>query len=362
MSSGRTDAPTRPEPPTRSPSPALATMGRALALSVSVLAAAMLVGLALGSTWMPPGEVLAGLLGRGDAATTFVVRAVRLPAVLVAGCVGAALGASGAAMQGLLRNPLADPYLLGISGGAALAASATLGLAPAGVASWLVPPAAFAGALLATLGIVAVARLLPGGLRGRHATYTLLLTGVVFNAFAGAWILLLHTLLLPAQSQEILLWLMGAIVPSRVTGPDALVAVALGGAALLALLRQGRALNLLSLGDDDASGFGLDVARARRSALLATAVVVGCAVAYTGLIGFVGLLVPHLVRLRSTADHRVVLPAAAVLGGAFLILADAVARSLFSVAGTSVPVGVVTALLGVPLFFALLVGHLQTER
>lgn len=334
----------------------MAVLGWAAALGFVAIA-----GLMVGSTSIGIGATLRALVGGGDPTLRFVVLDVRLPAVLLAGAVGAALGSAGAAMQGLLRNPLADPYLLGVSGGAALAAALTLGLAPAAVVSWLLPLAAFGGALGATGLLAGVARALPGGLRGATATTTLILSGVVFNALAGAILLLLHALLMPAKSQELLLWLMGAIVPTRLEGGAPWAALALGAAGFAGLLRLAPELNVLSLGDDDAASLGVHPEGTRRAVLVATATVVGAAVAYTGLIGFVGLLVPHMVRFGQGADHRVVIPLSAVAGATFLIAADAIARRLFAVADTVIPVGVVTAFLGVPLFFALLHRHLRGQ-
>ena len=320
-----------------------------------------IVALLVGSTSIGFGALIGALSDAADPMLRFVLLQVRLPAVLLSACVGAGLGAAGAAMQGLLRNPLADPYLLGVSGGAALAAAFTLGLAPAAHVSWLLPIAVFAGALGATALLAGVARALPGGLRGAGATTTLILSGVVFNALAGAILLLLHALLMPAKSQELLLWLMGAIVPTRLDGPAPWVALTLGVGGFAWLLRLAPALNVLSLGDDDAASLGVSPERTRRAVLVATATVVGSAVAYTGLIGFVGLLVPHMVRFGRGADHRAVIPLSAVAGATFLVAADAVARRLFAVADTVIPVGVVTAFLGVPLFFVLLHRHLRGQ-
>ncbi|MFT5993042.1 MAG: iron complex transport system permease protein, partial [Bradymonadia bacterium] len=297
--------------------------------SLYVGATALLVGMAvlgllIGSTSQAFGQVLSALFGQGESTLVFVVRQVRLPAVLLAAAVGAAHALSGAAMQGILRNPLADPYLLGVAGGAALAAAAVIGIWPDARA--MLPAVAFGGALAATAVVVSVARALPGGARHRDATTTLLLSGVVLNAFAGALILVVHAWARPQQSQEVLLWLMGAIVPARVHAPGAVLALAVGCIAALALIRVAPALNLLALGESEARTLGVEPARVRRTVLLANAALVGAAVAFTGLIGFIGLLVPHIVRMVAGADHRHLLPLSALTGAAFLIAADAIAR------------------------------------
>ncbi len=316
-----------------------------------MVALCWLVGLSVGSSSVNPLDAAKALVGLGSPEWVHIVRAVRLPTVALACMVGAFLGASGAAMQGLLRNPLADPYLLGVSGGAALGAALVV-TTPLPYA--VTPIAAFIGAMAAVGVIHTVAAAMPGGLDSPGASTTLLLTGVVFNALCGAAILIIHALASPQQSQEIILWMMGHLSPARAANGGFWVAAALGSAGVVALTTLAHRLDLLSLGDAQAAALGVHPGRTRTAVFIAAAVVVGCAVAYSGLIGFVGLVVPHMVRLRWGPDHRFLIPASALGGAAFLILADASARAAFPITMSSLPVGALTALVGAPLFFVLL--------
>nr|WP_171818876.1 iron ABC transporter permease [Pyxidicoccus fallax] len=284
---------------------------------------------------------------------------LRLPRALLGAIVGAGLAASGTTLQGLLRNPLADPFVLGVSGGAALGATlalavglATVGeVAPGlgGALSRLSAPALFAflGAGASILFVLSASR----GAAGR-APYAALLTGVIFNSFASAAITLVKVMSAPDRLGEILHWLVGALSFERVS--------TLVLSALLQLMAVGvmwalsGRLNLLSLGDDDATSLGVPVAATRRWLLLASSVSVAGAVALTGLIGFVGLIVPHLLRLAFGPDQRLLVPLSALGGASFLMLSDLLARLAFPLFNQDLPVGVVTALLGGPLFLVLL--------
>jgi iron complex transport system permease protein len=284
---------------------------------------------------------------------------VRLNRALLAIIVGAGLAASGATLQGLLRNPLADPFVLGVSGGAALGATlalaaglATVGEVAPGLAGGLErlsAPAlfAFVGAGASVLFVLAVSR--------GHATrapYAALLTGVVFNAFAAAAITLIKTLSAPDRLGEILYWLAGTL--QREKGPTLALSALLQVAALAVMIALSGRLNLMTLGDEDAMALGVPVERTRRLLLLATSASVAGAVVLTGLIGFVGLIVPHLLRLAFGPDQRLLIPLSALGGAAFLLLADLLARLAYPLFGNELPVGVITALLGGPLFIALL--------
>jgi iron complex transport system permease protein len=296
-----------------------------------------------------------------DAASTdaLIFWSVRLRHVLLGVIVGAGLAASGATLQGVLRNPLADPFVLGVSGGAALGATlalalglATVGeLAPglAGGLSRLSAPAlfAFVGAAAALLVVLAASR----GHSGR-APYAVLLTGVVFNSFAAALITLVKTLSDPDQLGGLLHFLAGTLGHEH---PATLVLSALLQVVTIGVMwaLSGR-LNLLTLGDEEAASLGVPVARTRRWLLAAASASVAGAVVLTGLIGFVGLIVPHLLRLAFGPDQRLLVPLSALGGAAFLVLADLLARLAQPLFGGDFPVGVVTALLGGPLFIALL--------
>ena len=271
---------------------------------------------------------------------------IRLPRALLAIVVGAALAAAGTVLQALLRNPLADPHMLGVSGGAAVGAAAMLMLAGIGwTPERAVPLGAFAGGLLAMLVVYRI-----GSVNGLLQPYMFLLAGVVTNAFCGALIMALNALADFFQARGILFWLLGSLQTEnyRLVGASALcVAV-----ALLWLMRHTRALNALSLGEEGAAQLGVDVGRVRRTAFVISSLLVGAAVSLSGMIGFVGLIVPHVTRLLIGADHRLLLPASALVGSIFLLLADTAARSLLG--GTEIPVGVVTALCGGPFFVYLL--------
>jgi iron complex transport system permease protein len=248
--------------------------------------------------------------------------------------------------QALLRNPLADPYVLGVSGGAALGGIAVLTLGSAvGLGYAAVPPAAFAGALGALLLLLAVA-----GPAGRLAPTSLLLIGVVFNAFASAAIVFLASLAGLAEGAQVFLWLIGSLADAR---PALVVSVSLCVVAgLLAVVPFGRALDLLALGEESASLLGIDARRVRLWLLLASSLLVGAAVSVAGLVGFVGLVVPHALRLVLGPDHRLLVPASALAGAAFLVACDTLARTLLG--GRELPVGALTALAGGPFFLLLL--------
>jgi iron complex transport system permease protein len=311
-----------------------------------LLVLAVAAALVAGPSALGVGEVVSAL--RGDAAgpAADIVLRVRLPRVLLGAGVGAALAVAGVLFQALLRNPLADPFVLGVSGGAALGGIAVLSLgAGLGPGYAAVPPAAFAGALLATLLLYAAA-----GARGRLSPTQLLLTGVVFNAFASAAIVFLASLAGLTEGASLFLWLMGSLsaVRADVAGWLAgFLVVGVGAALWLA-----RSLDLLTLGGDAAVQLGVNVERDQRVLLLATSVMVGAAVAAAGLVGFVGLIVPHLLRLIVGPDHRLLVPAAALGGATFLVLCDTLARMLPG--GRELPVGAITAVVGGPLFLWLL--------
>lgn len=276
---------------------------------------------------------------------------LRLPRVVLAALVGCALAASGAMLQSLLRNPLADPFVLGVSGGAALGATVALAF---GLSAFAWVPglsAVSAFALLGALGATVLV-LLVGRLAGGNSPNTTLLAGVIFNAFALAAITFIKALVAPDKLGEILYWLAGTLghEPWSTLGSTSVV-VLLAVGALVALSPR---LNLLTLGEEDAQSLGVDVRLTRRVLLVTASVAVAAVVSLSGLVGFVGLLVPQLARLLFGVDQRISVPASALLGAAFLMLADLLARLLFRVFQTEPPVGVITALLGGPLFLALM--------
>ncbi len=331
----------------------------AVRAAIALLALAPLVAIAVG----------VGLsLGAGSLSWTAALRGVepdatvlfrlRIPRVVLAAIVGAGLSVAGVALQALLRNPLADPFVFGLSGGAAIGAAVAvaftgtaLGVAGASAAGWL---GLLPTQLAAVLGSLAAALLVftLGRARGRLHPERALLVGVVFNSFASAVVIALESVLAPEKTQAVLLWLAGTLGYEPQPVLVAAGAVVLVAVAILTAL-AGR-LNLLALGDEGAAALGVDVEATRLLSFFAASAAVGAAVALTGLVGFVGLVVPHAVRLVAGPDHRVVLPASALGGAAFLVLADAIARVLFRGLGTEPPVGAVTALLGAPLFVLLL--------
>lgn len=313
-----------------------------------LLAGSLAVSLLVGAVRIPPARMLALLAGAvPDAREAAVLWQIRLPRAALAIAVGAALGLAGAAQQGLFRNPLADPALIGVSAGAALAAVCTIVLGtpllwvPAGLG---LPAAAFAGALAATALALGLARLSGAGTAG------LLLAGIAVNAVAGAGTGLLVTISDDRQLRDITFWSMGSLARGGWAG--AASAGTCAALALLLLLPVVRKLDALLLGEREAEGLGVSVERLRRLVVCAVALAVGGAVAASGVVGFVGLVVPHLVRMLIGPRHGRLLPASAVLGAVLLLLADAGAR--VAAAPAELPVGLVTALLGGPFFVLLL--------
>ena len=273
---------------------------------------------------------------------------VRVPRILLAFMVGGSLAAVGASLQALLRNPLADPFVIGISSGAALGASVAIlfGVGLSILTLLVLPFCAFLGALLSILVVYRIAVSY-----GSFSIHALLLGGVVLNAIFSALVLFLTTLADPYKASGMYAWLMGSL-----TGPDFQTVLVLAGYLFLGifvLVSQASALNLLTLGEEAARSLGVEVERVKRVVFTASALLTGAVVAFSGLIGFVGLIVPHAVRLMFGADHRLLLLASGILGGMFLMVADTVARTLLSPA--EIPVGVVTALVGGPIFLYLLV-------
>ncbi|MSQ77419.1 MAG: iron ABC transporter permease [Nitrospiraceae bacterium] len=288
------------------------------------------------------------LAAESAGSSAVILLEVRLPRLVLGFFVGGCLAAVGVTLQALLRNPLADPYVLGVSGGAAVGASLAIvtGLSAAG-AVWL-PLSAFAGSILSLVLLYRIA-----ATYGYLSVHTLLLAGVIINALFSALIMFMTSLMDPTHAFRILSWMLGALA-----APDdialAVVASFLTFGGLL-LGRQARALNLLTVGEDSARSLGVDVERVKRTLLITTALLTGAVVSVSGLIGFVGMAVPHAVRMLCGADNRLLMPACVFAGGMFLVIADTVART--ALAPAELPVGVMTALVGAPFFLYLLMAR-----
>jgi len=312
----------------------------AASIGVVMLVTIALVAVAVGAVSVPLREVLSALTGSGDASIVAIVRDLRLPRVLLAGCVGAGLAMSGGALQGTLRNPLAEPYLLGVSGGAAVGAVLLLG---AGVSNpLLLTLGAFGGAAAATLLVAAIARVVGGS----GDTRLLLMAGVVVGAFSNAAILVALADSPPERIRGALWWMMGSAADA--SWPS-LMRVALAVTMLGALLLWwARDLDVLVLGDEPAAALGVDVDRAARRVFLVASWLAAATVAAAGLIGFVGLVVPNLARALGARRHRPMMVVSAIYGAVLLIAADLLARTLRAPA--DLPLGAVTALIGVPFF------------
>jgi len=276
-----------------------------------------------------------------------IILYLRLPRVLLAVVVGAGLATSGTVMQGLFRNPLAEPGLLGIASGAALAAAAVTVL---GKSLWLgvytLPLAAFAGSLVTSFLVYGLAH----SNSQRTSVATLLLAGIAINALAGALINLLVYLASTEQLRILLFWSMGSL--GNATWTQVLIAAPLIGIVTVSLPVYGRGLNVLLLGEAEAQYLGFNVERMKRTLLMLVALSVGTAVAVAGTIAFIGLIVPHWLRLWIGSDHQRLLPATALLGASLLVSADLLARLV--IAPAELPIGVITALLGAPFFLGLL--------
>lgn len=330
----------------RRPREARLTAARAR-LVLSLLAAALgasLLGAALvGGVRVDLARALD--FARPDNPDFVILFRARVPRVLLGATVGGGLGAAGAALQALLRNPLASPDVIGISGGASVGAVAVLALGVTGPAWALVPGAAFA-ASLATLGVIV--RL--STVHGRLNPYSLLLVGVIANTIAAALIMLVTAMVDSLRAQGVMVWLSGTL--SQRPYPLVALVVAFTVVPALVLWSQARGLNLLALGEETATQLGVDVASVRRRSFLAAALLVGASVSASGVIGFVGLVVPHCLRLALGSDQRLLVPASFLGGAIFLVWADALARTLL--APTEIPVGVLTALAGGPFFVFLL--------
>ncbi|MEG6509893.1 iron chelate uptake ABC transporter family permease subunit [Methyloligella sp. 2.7D] len=335
---------------------------RFLAAAALVLAFAALLSLSLGPTGITltslPRAIEAWIFGTDDAAAAreqLVLLDIRLPRTLLGMFVGAALAVAGAMMQGLFRNPLADPGLIGVSAGAALAAVATIVLgntmlapiiAPLGI--YALPVAAFIGGAVSTGVLVAIA-----GRHGQLAIGTLLLAGIALGALAGALTGLLAFGSDDRELRDLTLWSMGSL--GGASWPKVFAVLPFAFVVALLIPRMVRGLNGFLLGEAQAFHLGVNVERTKHLAILATAAAVGAAVAVAGVIGFVGIVVPHMVRLVAGPDHRVVLPGSALLGAAMLIFADVFARIV--VRPAELPIGIVMAVIGAPVFL-----HLVLKR
>lgn len=323
-------------------------------LPILCLAGILLIGLLLsvmvGSAPIAPREVVRALFAGGTDAqdpVVAVVRQIRLPRAILAGMVGAALALAGLGFQAISRNPLADPTVLGVSSGASFGVTIAtlLGLAGPFGNPAVVTLFAFAGALLAAMSVYAIARV-----DGRLPVTTLLLSGVITGLFFTSCVMLITALLASGELLGVIFWLMGNLTPAGWRTLAILALVLAIGAIVLS--RQAARLNLLALGEEQALQLGVEGERVKRSVFVVAALVTGSAISTAGSIGFVGLIVPHAARLLLGPDNRRLVPAVALLGAAFLMLADLVARTVMAPA--ELPVGVITSFCGAPLFVYLL--------
>ncbi len=324
-------------------------------LSLTAIAVG-LICLHFGAQPIAYGEVLRALFdtvslkdsteGTSDIARTILLQ-VRLPRILLGFLVGCSLASVGVALQALLRNPLADPYVLGVSSGAALgtAVGILFGVGTTFLAETALPACGFVGGLVALAVIYRMA-----ATYGQLPIHSLLLTGVILNAIFSALIMFITSILDPNRSYGMMAWLMGTLTaPTYGSLVGLMIYLSIG---LCLLFSQMRVLNILALGEESARTLGIDTEQAKRFLFVLTALVTGAVVSVSGMIGFIGMVVPHAVRLVIGADHRLLLPASALVGGTFLMGADTVARTL--IAPTEIPVGIITALAGGPFFVYLL--------
>jgi len=339
--------------------PALPTgRPRRAAVTFAVLGAGLLVlvvvSAGIGQFAVPPGEVLGSMAHRigldigplpAQANAEAVLWTIRFPRVAMAVAVGAALATAGAVMQGVFGNPLAEPGVVGVSSGAAVAACAAMALGVAATTPWLVAAVAFLGGLGTTFLVYCLARE-----RGRTEVVTLVLTGIAVNAVAGAAIAFLMFVADRQAREQIVFWQLGSLNGTR--WPYVAIVATLAAVGLAAALAMARRLDLLSLGERAARHLGVDVERLRIAAILVIALLTAGAVAFCGIIAFVGLVVPHLLRMIVGPSHRRLIAGSALGGGVLLLAADLVART--AVPYADLPIGALTALVGGPFFFWLL--------
>jgi iron complex transport system permease protein len=307
-----------------------------------ILVATALVAIAIGPVSVPLASVIDALRSKGDPTAIAIVRDLRLPRVILGSLVGAGLGASGAMLQGTLRNPLAEPYLLGVSGGAAVGAVIAFAVGAIGEAA--ITLAAFGGSVVAVFVTLAVGR--TGGRSARGDLRTLLIAGVIVGAFANAVIMVAMASAEPNRIRGALWWMMGSATDatwSRVAWLAGSILI-VGGAVLY----WAREIDVLALGEDTAVSLGVNADRAGRRAFILAAILAASTVAAAGLVGFVGLVVPHIARAMGLRAHRPLILAAGLIGGALVVAADLAARTLAS--PIELPLGAITALLGVPFF------------
>jgi len=302
--------------------------------------AGFVLSLTSGSVSIPFSEVWRLMFDSETTSQSRIIQELRLPRALAAFATGAMLAMAGVMMQVLLRNPLADPYILGVSGGAAVGA---LGVIMLGLSAMWMPTAAFCGALLSVLLVFGLA-----GRRQGWSTTRLLLTGVVISAGWGALINLMLSTSSNQTVHSMLFWLMGDLSQSRGEVWHYVLIVAV----LMLMMANARPLNAMARGELQAAALGVDVRRLRLLLYMSASLLTASAVTLAGSIGFVGLIIPHALRLAGARDHRKLLPAAVLLGGSFLMMADSLARTI--IAPQQLPVGVLTAVLGVPAFLLIL--------
>jgi iron complex transport system permease protein len=324
----------------------------AVAAAVMLLAGALLAGLLVGAVGLSPGKVLAEVADRLpfvsvdsglDEREAAIVWELRLPRLVLAALVGATLAAAGASYQGVFRNPLADPYLLGVAAGAGL--GATVGIITAGAAAAVVPAGAFAGAVAAVLLTYALGGAAGGGRSGT----TLVLAGVAVAAFFTA----VQTFVQQRHAdtvREVYSWILGRL--STVGWSEVALLAPYAAVSLTVLLLHRRLLDVLAVGEEEAGTLGVNATRVRLIVVAAATLGTAAAVAVSGLVGFVGIVVPHAVRLLVGSSYRVILPLSVLGGAAFLVLADLGARAVLSPA--EVPLGVITAFVGAPFFAVVL--------
>jgi iron complex transport system permease protein len=320
---------------------------------IALLLVSIVIAAGIGAVRVGPMQIIAIVLHHAGIGTDIefthqqdaVVWAIRVPRVLLATMVGAALAISGAVLQGIFRNPLADPSIIGVSSGAAFGAVSAIVIGATPFGYMTTPIAAFAGGVITTLVVWSLSRR-----NGRVDTVTLILVGIALNAMIGAGMGMLNYMADDEQLRAVVFWSMGSLGGATWKSLYAILPLILLG--LIALPRQARDLNLLVLGEREARHLGVDVDRTRFLLIVVVALTTGAAVAFAGIIGFVGLIVPHLIRLISGPDHRVLLPASALTGATLLVLTDLLSRTIVS--PLELPIGVVTALLGAPFFLFLL--------